>query len=92
MVMLIVAVTISTLTVRIKQQAEAAREGERRTANLYAMSRDLANSRGTETLMYVAAQHISEVFQSQVVVLLPGRAATPEHPDSRRSRLVPDLT
>ena len=70
-VMLIVAATISTLTVRIKQQAEAAREGERRTANLYAMSRDLANSRGTETLVRVAAQHISEVFQSQVIVLLP---------------------
>ncbi|HVO70765.1 MAG TPA: sensor histidine kinase KdpD [Aggregatilineaceae bacterium] len=70
-VMLIVAMTISALTARIKQRAEAAREGERRTANLYAMSRDLANSRGTETLVRVAARHISEVFQSKVIVLLP---------------------
>jgi two-component system sensor histidine kinase KdpD len=71
LIMLIVAMTISTLTVRIKLQAEAAREGERRITNLYAMSRDLANSRGTETLVRIAAQHISEVFHSQVMVLLP---------------------
>lgn len=70
-IMLIVAMTISTLTVRIKQQAEAAREGERRTTNLYAMSRDLANSRGTGTLVQIAAQHIGQVFHSQVIVLLP---------------------
>ncbi len=70
-IMLIVAMTISTLTVRIKLQAEAAREGERRVTNLYAMSRELANSRGTETLVRIAVQHISEVFRSQVMVLLP---------------------
>lgn len=70
-IMLIVGMTISTLTVRIKQQAQAARERERRTANLYAMSRDLANSQGTEKLASIAAKHISEVFESKVIVLLP---------------------
>ncbi|MBK8027981.1 MAG: hypothetical protein IPK17_00410 [Chloroflexi bacterium] len=46
--MLIVGLTISTLTVQIKQQAEQAREREQRTASLYALSRDLANT-GTAT-------------------------------------------
>jgi two-component system sensor histidine kinase KdpD len=70
-VMLLVALVISTLTVRLRQQAEAARQRERRTAALYAMSRDLASMRGTDDLLWVAARHISEVFESQVVLLLP---------------------
>jgi two-component system sensor histidine kinase KdpD len=70
-VMLLVALIISTLTVRLQQQAEAARQRERRTAALYAMSRDLANRRDTDSLLEAAARHISEVFESQVVLLLP---------------------
>ena len=46
-VMLLVALVISTLTVRLRQQAEAARQRERRTAALYAMSRELARTRDT---------------------------------------------
>ena len=50
-VMLLVALVISTLTVRLQQQAEAARQRERRTAALYAMSRDLASTRDTNGLL-----------------------------------------
>jgi two-component system, OmpR family, sensor histidine kinase KdpD len=70
-VMLLVALIISTLTVRLQQQAEAARQRERRTAALYAMSRDLASRRDTNGLLAVATRHISEVFESQVALLLP---------------------
>ncbi|HEY7362974.1 MAG TPA: sensor histidine kinase KdpD, partial [Methylomirabilota bacterium] len=70
-VMLLVAIVISTLTIRIRTQAEAAREREERTAALYAMSRELASTRGVEALLAIAVRHISEVFRSQVVVLLP---------------------
>ncbi len=70
-IMLLVAIIISTLTGRIKQQAEVAQERERRTAELYAMSRQFANSRGTENLMRVAVQHISDLFNSPLVILLP---------------------
>jgi two-component system sensor histidine kinase KdpD len=70
-VMLLVALIISTLTVRLQQQAEAARQRERRTAALYAMSRDLANRRDTNSLLEAATRHISEVFDSQVALLLP---------------------
>ncbi len=70
-VMLFVAVTISALTVRVKLQAEAASERERRTASLYDMSREFANSRGIDNLIEVAARHIRNLFNSDVTVLLP---------------------
>jgi two-component system sensor histidine kinase KdpD len=70
-VMLLVAIVISTLTIRIRTQAEAAREREERTAALYAMSRELASTRGGEALLAIAVRHVSEVFRSQVAVLLP---------------------
>jgi two-component system sensor histidine kinase KdpD len=70
-VMLITALTISTLTVRLRQQAEAADDRERRTAALYAMSRDLAAARDTDEILKAAASHIHSVFLSQVLLLLP---------------------
>jgi len=70
-VMLVVALVISGLAVRIRAQAEAARERERRIAALYAMSRELASTRGVHDLLDVAVRHIAEVFRTRVVVLLP---------------------
>jgi two-component system sensor histidine kinase KdpD len=77
-VMLVVALVISTLAVRIRAQAESARERERRMAALYAMSRELAGTRGVDRLEEVAVRHIAEVFGAEGVVLLPqadGRVA-----------------
>ncbi len=71
-VMLLVAVVVSGLTVRIRQQADAARYRERRTAALYDLSRELASTRGEQSLVRTAARHIHEVFGSQVVILRPG--------------------
>jgi two-component system sensor histidine kinase KdpD len=69
-VMLIVALVISNLAVRVKLQAELARAGERRTGVLYAMSRDLATHRGTAVLSRLAAQHLRDVFDSQVAIFV----------------------
>jgi two-component system, OmpR family, sensor histidine kinase KdpD len=69
--MLITALVISTLTVRLRQQAEAASERAQRTAALYAMSRDLAAAPDTQAVLEAAARHISSVFLSQVLLLLP---------------------
>ena len=80
-VMLVVALVISSLTVRIRAQAESARERERRMASLYAMSRELAGARSVGALREAAVRHIAEVFGSRVVVLLPqpdGRLAPDE--------------
>jgi two-component system sensor histidine kinase KdpD len=77
-VMLMTALVISNLTVRIRQQAEAARQREKSTAVLYAMGRELVSTRGIDNITRVVARHIHEVFESDVVVLLPeaeGRVA-----------------
>src|SRR5262245_4792534 len=70
-VMLLAGFVISGLTVRIRAQAEAARQGEQRTAALYAMSREFASTRGLDALLDIAVRHIGEVFRSQIVLLLP---------------------
>jgi two-component system, OmpR family, sensor histidine kinase KdpD len=70
-VMLVVALVISGLTVRIRAQADLARNRERRTAALYAMSRELASTRGVEELLAIAIRHIVDVFPAEVSVLLP---------------------
>ncbi|HTP04232.1 MAG TPA: sensor histidine kinase KdpD [Nitrospirota bacterium] len=69
-VMFIVSFVISRLTLRVRQQAEAARLREGRTAALYNLSRDLVRERGAKRLSEIAMKHISEMFDSQVVVLI----------------------
>jgi two-component system sensor histidine kinase KdpD len=77
-VMLVVALVISGLTVRTRAQADAARNRERRTAALYAMSRELASTRGVDDLLAIAVRHIVDVFPADVAVLLPaGGRLTP---------------
>jgi two-component system sensor histidine kinase KdpD len=73
-VMLIVALVISGLTVRIRWLAEAAAQRERRTAALYALSRELASVRGVPTILEAATRHIAELFRSRVVVFLANAA------------------
>jgi two-component system, OmpR family, sensor histidine kinase KdpD len=74
-IMLVVALVISTLTTRIKRQADAARDRERRTSALYALSRDFASTRDIENLLRNAVRHINDVFDSQVVIMLPNAGA-----------------
>lgn len=73
-VMLVVALVISNLAVRIREQAEVARYRERRTGVLYAMSRDLATHRGTAMLVQVAVNHLREVFDGQVAIFIADAA------------------
>ena len=73
-VMLLVAIVLSNLTQSMRGQADSARVRERRTAALYAMSRELASSRGVQGVLTVALRHIREVFRCQAVVLLPDAA------------------
>lgn len=69
-VMLIVALVISTLTTTIKQQAEAARLRELRTAALYSMSRELSSVLDMDSLIAIGLRHIGEVFDSRTAFLL----------------------
>ena len=79
-IMLAVGLVISGLTASVRLQARVAGHRERRTALLYAMSRELAATRGLESMARVAVRHVSEVFDSQVVVLLPDAAGRVRHP------------
>ena len=71
-VMLAIALMISGLTLRIRAQAESARDRERRTATLYAMSRELAGARGRAELVRVVERHVADSFAAQAQILLPG--------------------
>ena len=73
-VMLLVAVVLSNLASRMRAQAQSARLRERRTAALYAMSRELARSRGGHNVLETAVRHITDVFQCQALALLPDEA------------------
>ena len=73
-VMLVVALVISGFTVRIRWLAEAAGQRERRTAALYALSRELAGTRGVASILEAASRHITDVFRARVVFLLPDGA------------------
>ena len=70
-VMLLVALVISHLTIMIRRQAEAARLQERQTAAMHALSRQLASTRGVENILQVAVKQLWEIFECQVVALLP---------------------
>jgi two-component system sensor histidine kinase KdpD len=69
--MVTIALVIATLTASVRQQTRVAGARERRTALLYAMSRELAATRGSANMARVAVRHVAEVFQCQAVVLLP---------------------
>ena len=71
-VMFVVAVVVSSLTRRVRLQADAARYRELRTASLYNMSRELAATRTRGDLANVAARHVHEVFEAKVAVLVEG--------------------
>ncbi|HSB34739.1 MAG TPA: sensor histidine kinase KdpD [Nitrospirota bacterium] len=69
-VMFLVSIVISRLTLRVRQQAEAARLRERRTAGLYNLSRDLVRERGADRLSEIAMKHIGEMFDCKVSFLI----------------------
>jgi two-component system sensor histidine kinase KdpD len=70
LVMFIVSFVISRLTLRVRQQVEAARLRERRTAGLYHLSRDLVRERGASRLSEIAMKHIGEMFDCTVAFLI----------------------
>jgi two-component system sensor histidine kinase KdpD len=70
-VMLTVALITSTLTVRLRLQAQQARERESRTAAINALSRDLASLQAVPELLQAAVHHMSAVFATQVAALMP---------------------
>jgi two-component system sensor histidine kinase KdpD len=73
-VMLVTALAISAVANRLREHADAARERERRTATLYAMSHELLTATDVGTLAEVIARHGREAFSAQVQILLRNAA------------------
>ncbi len=71
MVMLAVGLIISGLTAFGRRQAAVARHRERRTSELYALSRELAASRDLTGLGAILVHHVTATMDCEAVVLLP---------------------
>jgi len=81
-VMLAVALIIATLVASVRAQTRVAGARERRTALLYAMSRELVSTRNLEDLAPVAVKHVAETFASRAVVLVPDEKGRLQYPQS----------
>jgi two-component system sensor histidine kinase KdpD len=81
-VMLAVALIIATLVASVRAQTRVAGARERRTALLYAMSRELVSTRSLEDLARVAVKHVAETFASHTVLLVPDANGRLRHPNS----------
>jgi two-component system sensor histidine kinase KdpD len=66
-----VAALTSQLTARARDQAEAARQREARTAALFAFSREIAGAAGLDDVLRVVVQHVARHFRAPTVVLVP---------------------
>ena len=69
-VFLLVAVLTSNLTSRVREQAEAARRRERRTATLYAFARDIAAAPTVGDVLRVVVEHVGREFGAPAAILL----------------------
>jgi len=69
--MLVVALVLSTQTVRIRRQAEDSAIREAHTETLYRLSRRLAGQTCVSDLTRIAAGYAQEVFHGSVAIFLP---------------------
>src|SRR5262245_58004588 len=68
---LIVAVLTSHLTARVRDQADAARQREARTAALYAFGRAITSAATIDDLCHAIATHVARTLDTTAAVLLP---------------------
>lgn len=70
-VFLAVALITSTLTARIRAQAEAARIREARTASLYDFSRMVTGAAAEDDILWAVVHHVASISKAQSLVLMP---------------------
>lgn len=70
-VFIIISLILSFLSKGIRWQNETTRHRERFLSALYSFSREIMNAANLEEILDKASTHISEAFQSDVVILLP---------------------
>lgn len=92
-VMLVTGFVISHFAARGKRQAAVARARERRTNELYALSRELAQSRNVDELGRIVIRHILADIDGDAAVLLPdaeGHLLDPAHFCTRGAAAAPN--
>jgi two-component system sensor histidine kinase KdpD len=72
--LLVVGLLISSLAARVQEQLEAARQRERDTAALYALSRDLAVAADLEAVVQAVGENASQTLGRKLAILLPSGA------------------
>ncbi|HTA63906.1 MAG TPA: sensor histidine kinase KdpD, partial [Xanthomonadaceae bacterium] len=85
-VMLLIGLVISGLTAFGRRQASVARHRERRTAELYALSSELAASRELADLCAILVRHVGATMDCEAVVLLPDAERRIQDPGNFCSR------
>ena len=68
-VMLVVALTMSRLTARIREQVLVSQQREHRTALLYRLSQELGKAAGADAVVSVAERELGRVLGSDVVIV-----------------------
>jgi two-component system sensor histidine kinase KdpD len=67
----IVSLVVSSLTARVREQAEAAMRREAQTSALYNLGRDLTSAVGLQQVADIIVEHIGQVFGRAVAIFLP---------------------
>ncbi|MBX3084141.1 MAG: sensor histidine kinase KdpD [Anaerolineae bacterium] len=66
----VIALVTGNLTTRFREQERAAISREKQTNALYTMSREIANTLTLDDVLNTAVQHIGQIFDADVVMLL----------------------
>ncbi len=77
LVMLVVGLLIASMTARLRGLAGAARERERRTAALYAMSRELTGAQSRREVAGAAARNVHDTFACDAVIAVHSPGSGP---------------
>jgi two-component system sensor histidine kinase KdpD len=69
---LVVAILTSNLAGRVRDQAEAARHREARTAALYNLSRELVSAVGLQSVVEAVVQRVARILNVHAAIAIPG--------------------
>ncbi len=70
-VLFIVSLVVSSLTARVREQAEAAIHREAQTSALYNLGRDLTSATDLDNVAHIIVSHIGQTFAREVAIFLP---------------------
>lgn len=92
-VMLVIALTISSLTSGMRFQAQVARQRERRTTSLYDLSKELSGALSYDQILDIGVRYVESVFQTRAAILLPDSQEKVRQPviDAEREATWPHL-